>query len=156
MKEKNMNKYSQAGPWIVILVVLVLGLVTMQVGFSLIDSQTTSTTITDDTFTASNITCVDVTDKCILALSSVENASDGVVLGVANYSLCSANAGSVRYYDGILLDDTLYNGNSLNATYTEVDCNHVSGITSLVIKNIPILLAVALLVFASGFVLMKK
>jgi len=151
MKDK---KYAQAGPWILILVVSVIGLVALQVMYTLITNQTDTTAITDDQFTGSNTSCVDVTDNCILSLTSVENST--TVLGAGNYSLCTVNSGTTRYDDGILLDDAEFNGYTLNATYTEVDCNHVTGLTALVVNNVPILVAVALLIFAAGFAIMKR
>jgi len=151
-----MKKYNQSSTWIVILIGLVIGLVALQIVFSLITSQAATTTITDDTFTASNSSCVDITDKCILSLTSVENATDGTSVGAGNYSQCLSNAGTSRYYDGILLDDAEYNGASLNATYVEVECGHISGLTSIVVNNIPVILAVALLMFLAGYVISKK
>ena len=133
-----------------------IGLVVLQIAFSLITNQTKSTAIVDDQFAASNTSCVDVSPNCILSMTKIENVSTGETLGTGNYSLCSVNSGSAAYNDGVLLDDSEYNGLTLNATYTEVDCGHVTGLTGVVIQNIPVLLAIALLVFASGFAIMKK
>lgn len=149
------KKYSQAAVWVTIMIVAVIGLVALQVMYTSITDQTDTTDITDDQFTGSNTTCVDVTDNCILTLTSVENATGGETLGTGNYSICGAGYDG-KYKDGILLDDPEYHGETLNATYTEVNCGHLTGLTALVVNNIPILVAIALLVFAAGYAVMKK
>jgi len=148
-----MKKYNQAAMWTAILIVLVIGLVALQIMYTSISNQTSETTITDDQFVGSNTTCVDLTDQCILSLTSIENGT--VVVDAGNYSLCEANSGG-KYSDGILLDDAEFNGYTLNATYTEVNCGHLTGLTAVVVNNVPILVAIALLVFAAGFAIMKK
>ena len=146
--------HPQTAAWITIMIVSIIGLVTLQIMYTSIRDQTATTSITDDQFTGST-SCVDITDNCILTLDSVENATGGETLGTGNYSLCDANSGG-KYNDGIILDDAEYNTETLNATYTEVNCGHLTGLTALVVNNVPILVAVALLVFAAGFAMMKK
>ena len=147
--------YPQAAIWITIMIVSIIGLVALQVMYTSIQDQTDTTAITDDSFTGSNTTCVDITDNCILSVTSVENATGGETLGTGNYSLCDANSGG-KYDDGIILDDAEYNAATLNATYTEVNCGHLTGLTALVVNNVPILVAIAILVFAAGFAVMKR
>ena len=150
------KKYEQATPWIAIMIVSIIGLVALQIMVGLITSQTTKTTITDDSFTAENSTCVQITDKCIFSLTLLENGTDGTEVTASNYTTCQVDA-SGEYADGIQLEsDSDYTGSTLNATYEEVECGYITGLTALVVNNVPILAAIALLVFAAGFAIAKR
>lgn len=149
------DKKAQTAMWVTIMIVSIIGIVSLQIMYTSIKDQTTTTAITDDQFTGSNTSCVQITEECILSLSSVENATGSVTIGAGNYSLCYSDS-SGDYADGIELDDAEYNGMTLNATYTEVNCGYITGLTALVVNNLPIIFGVAILVFVAGFVMTKK
>jgi len=145
------------GAIIPIFIVLLLGVIFASIVWRQIDEQTAATAITNDVFTgvSSNTTCIDVTTKCIYSLTSVTNNTGGETVGTGNYSLCDVNGG-VRYNDGIVISATEYNSETLNATYTEIECNHIeSGLTRTIVRYLPIFIALALLIFLVGYVTIK-
>jgi len=151
------NKKGQLGTTIIgIGVVLIIGVIIASIMYSQVDNQTSQTTVTDDQFTASNSSCVDITDKCIYSVTSVENGTGSYTVTSGNYSTCKVNSG-LRWDDGLLVSDDLVNGQTLNATYTEIDCGYISsGLTRTIVNYLPVLLAVALLIFLAGYVTMKS
>lgn len=125
------------------LVLGIIALMSITVGWDLVQSQTNTSTVNEDLFTAINGTCVDVTENCIVSLTAVHNTS-GTLIGSGNYSLCAVESGAGRY-DGILLTNPTY-GLSLNATYIESSCQRVTGTSGTILNYIPLLMAVVLLV----------
>lgn len=152
-----MNKIAQTSIFIVILVSVLIGVIAVSIVSSQINRQTAYTTITDDQFTMSNTSCVDVTANCISSLTSVENVTGSVTIGSGNYSICNVNAPSTRY-DGILVSgdayvDSNFNGLTLNSTYVEEACDSIQGgITRTIVPYFVILMAVVLLVFVTGYI----
>ncbi len=155
-----MRKKGQVGMILTITIGLILGIVMFQIIFSTIDDQTSTRTITDDTFTAANDTCVQVTSLCIAAGSGViENGTGGTDTATGNFSDCQVN--NPGKLNGFLLKSdvggTIYDGVVMNATYSERSCSFISGGTTTIVLNLlPLLFAVLLLVFVAGFIAFKR
>lgn len=126
----------------VILVVIVIATV-----WTLYQTQQALTTVTDDTFTASNGTCVRVTNDCIAELTNVENGSDASAK-TGNFSLC----GTADDYYGLLMSpagDNAIDGQTMNATYIERNCNRLTGMTATITSYLTLLMAVVLLAYVA-------
>ena len=137
---------------IVLTVALIIGIISLSIGWQTIQDKTLTTAITDDQFSASNSTCVEITDNCVLSITSIENAT--IPIGSGNYSLCNVDAPS-QSDDGVLFTVGVgdeYNGETLNVTYTEVDCSRITGTTATIINYTPVLWALGLLVLVAGFI----
>lgn len=156
------NKKGQAmvGVMTAITIFSIIGIIVVSIISNMWDEQSRTNTATDQTFTASNTTCVQlISSDCLYtgAITNVENASNGVTLGSGNYSVCkSTSYGSL---DGVILDgagavdDGLYNGVDLNATYNFRSCSYIgSGTTRTILNLIPLLLALAVLVGVAIFI----
>jgi hypothetical protein len=134
---------------------LLIALIVISIVIPLIGNKISTTTVTNDQFTASNTTCVQInTDYCIASLTSVANSTGTTPINTANFTRCNVADGTLK---GLLLqgDDTTevkFNGVVLNATYQSQDCNPVSGFTGTIIGFIPVFLALALLVFLALFI----
>ena len=137
-------------------VALIIGILTLTIAWNLIQEKQTNTAIVDDQFTMSNSSCVQVTSKCLTSFGRVENVSDQSI-GADNYSSCGVGLSNGKL-NGIIFDnsggdvDTWYNGETLNATYTEIDCTQITGTTAQIINYPPLLWAVGLLVLVAGFI----
>lgn len=143
-----MNKKGEI-PIIGLSIAVILGIIALGVGFGLISNQTTTTTITKDSFTAKNSTCVQVTDNCIQSLTSVTN---GTKTYTGNFTLCGDNPnlnGLILYplQKGAKLHNSV-----MNATYTEISCGYLSGTTRTIVNYVPLLWAVAILALVAGFI----
>ena len=146
-------KYGQTGLWVSLFVGIIIALIAISAINTQITGQLSSTTVTDDVFTFSNTTCIDLTTQCIDSISSVENGTGSNVIGAGNYSLCNANApGGMR--DGIQIPgdtyiDNLFAGSTtVNATYSQIQCDAITGSTTrTILAYIPLLAVLALLVF---------
>ncbi len=97
-------------------------------------------------FTASNTSCVNIVSesgKCIISEGTYANTSTSV--GAGNFSLCNRVG---TYSTGILLagsdaTELRYQGQSLNATFTEGSCSHVdNNFVVTLLPYIVVLLAV--------------
>jgi hypothetical protein len=139
-------------------ITLLLAVIIFSLIYTSISSQTTVTAVTDDTLTLSNTSCTQLTPQCINSITTIENATSAAdVLSASNYSICTY--GSTP--SGILLTggasgDALWNGETVNVTYTETACNYISGtMTRTIISHLPMILAVVLLVFVGGYVALK-
>jgi len=146
-----MKKVAQTGMFIALFVGLVIGVIAIGAMVTQITQQTSTTTVTDNQFTMSNTSCVDLTNNCILSLTTIENQTGIGTITSGNYSICSVNAPLSRY-DGVLVSGDasvdLANGQTLNATYTEISCDYIGGTTTRsLVSYIPLLAVVALLVF---------
>jgi hypothetical protein len=128
---------------------LIVAIIVVGIIWGLIEEQQNSTTITDDTFTVSSSSCVRVTNQCIGSLTAVENASVGGTDWLANFTRCGAGQ---DFYGLLVTTGSNLDGSTANATYAEISCQHITGVTSTVISYIPLLLGVALLVFTTFFI----
>lgn len=108
-------------------------------------------TVTDDTFTAANYTCTQVTNGCITSITSVENLTD--TFGADNYSACRTSSGN---QDGIILYAdgdaamTAVIGETTNVTYVHsAGCTYVAdGTSRSLLTLIPIFFALGVLAYA--------
>lgn len=131
-------------------VTIIIAVIVVGILFGLIAGQQKTTAITDDQFTGSTSSCVRFTDSCYLPGSlSLVNATTGATLTIttANYTECGTGQ---DLYGAVLLNST-YNGDTINASYSQVSCERVTGMTANIINYIPVLLALAVLVFVWVF-----
>ena len=145
-------------------ITLIIGVIVLSIIWTQYADQVGSATITGDQFTASNTTCVELTDKCLTSITSLNNATGNstmksTIIGSGNYSICTAR-GLNNKFDGVLLDgdtvvDAGYNGQTVNASYTEISCNRITGMTATIVGYLPVLLAIVLLIFLAGFIAIK-
>lgn len=132
-------------------VTLILTILVVTVLFSFIGNQTDATAVSLDQFSGSNLTCVQVTDNCIVSTTTMKNATDGLNVK-GNFTLCaSTTAGDL---DGYLntADVASLQGATINASYTEASCERITGTNATIIGFIPLLLAVAIIAFVAFFV----
>jgi len=154
-----MRKKGQVNIMLMLLVGLIIGTVSLSIIFSLIGDQTATTAITADQFTASNATCVSTTTNCIVAGSGVLiNSTNTTDIATGNFTECDSNADSKL--DGFSLDspggEVRWDTTTINASYNERSCAFIEGgITTLVVNNIPVLFAVALLVFVAAAIALR-
>lgn len=132
-------------------VLLVVALVLITSIADNISKMSALNTVTNDLFTASNTSCVQVTTGCIDSLTSIENTTS--TLGVANYSLCR----STSNLDGIILKDpSVHNANVMNATYIySADCTYVADSTSRTLVGL-IVLFFAIAILAIGYWIIRN
>jgi len=132
-------------------VVIIIGMIVLNVSSELINTQTITSPEVSDTFVASNTTCVQVTNDCIVTGSAVfANNSDGAWIGSGNFSICRVGTADAGFLlDSGVVDETLYGGSTIETNYTSRSCTQVSGTTRTVITLIPLLIAVALLIFVA-------
>jgi len=149
-----MKRKGQLGTiWITILILTIIGLIATQVVWQLLQDKQSSTTQTDIQFTAVNNTCVRITDKCFLTGALVQNATAPDTDYLTDSFLECSDLG---HYYGLKLvvenASTEYDGATMNATFTEVDCSQLSGMTALIVNYIPLMLAVVLLIAVAVFI----
>lgn len=151
-----MKKNGQAamiGLFITVVILAIVG----SVSWSFISSQRDTTTITDDQFTATNGTCIQVTDNCISSTTKIENVTLPVTT-TGNFSLCGVGVNTGRY-NGYLLNidgaDASIDGLTQNASYNEASCSYVTGTAGTIISYISIALALVLLAFVAGAIVIK-
>lgn len=138
-----------------VMVTLILVVLVTSIVFSFISSARDTTTVTDDQFTASNTTCVQITDNCIVSLISMENATGTGTIGLSNFSICTVKSGGGLQgvqISGDATTETHYTEKLLNATYISESCQKITGMTSTMIGYLPLLMAVAILVFVAFLV----
>lgn len=143
---KKINKNGSIGP-LEIAIFVIIGVVAIAIAINTVDSTTKRTSVINDLFIVSNTTCIDVTSsgsECILSLGTFTNGTKTV--GPGNFSLCDYTG---QYARGYILNGstdpggTIYNGNVVNATYTQVGCGYVSNsVVQTIIPYIIILLVV--------------
>jgi len=138
----------------VIIAVIIVGIV-----FSFTVGTDTQTAIAEDTFTSSNITCVQITNNCIVKGTGViENASNEAI----TYAFAECGTANDEDINGYLMTTTnatvenQNNGKTINATYTEISCEALTGMTRTIVQYSPILLAVVILAFLGTYALGKK
>lgn len=144
-----MNKKGQAGI-MAIFITLLIGLIAFTVANPLIINKIQTTAVTHDTFIASNTSCVSVASLCINSLTATVNASNGVAIGVGNWTICRSSLAN----DGLQLTgdagvQALYDGENINASYVMQDCQPITGTTGTILSYVPLLFAVILLVFVA-------
>jgi len=140
--------------------ILIISFITLVIGIPLLISiadqtkdNTILSTVANTTFTASNTTCVKVTNGCMDSITQVRNQS--VILTAANYSLCRIG-GEPK---GVLLGAGAgeWSGTSLNATYVNsVDCMYVNDATSRNLVPLLVIFFAIALVLAVGYWLFQK
>jgi len=144
---------NKKGNMLAITVVLIIALIALSIVVSLITGQQATTAVADDQFTALTSTCVRITDNCYTPNSVVvTNATSGDV-ATGNFSECGS--AGVDFF-GLSEAGGQYNSQTANATYTEQSCERLTGFTATIINNVPLLLAVALLVFVAGGIMIYK
>ena len=156
-----MNKKGQ-GAIVGMAIGAILLVVILAVIFSTLSNQISAdtTTITADQFTADNTSCVRVTQNCIVTLTTVVNATnaDGIE-ATGNYSACdiSGDASGIALSPDDADGNIDNNGFTANATYNERSCAFItSGTTRTLVALIPVLLAIAILIFILGFMTLRK
>lgn len=141
------NKKAELGA-INIAIFVVLGIIVIAIAVAMVNGITSRTSVSADTFTASNTSCVDITTNCILEKGTFVNATDGVTIAAANFTLCNYVGTYARgyYLNGSDATEAGFTGKTVNATYTEVGCGYVSN--SMVQTLMPyVIILLAVLVF---------
>ncbi len=152
-----MNKKGQ-GAIIAMAIGAILLVVILSVIFSTLSDQTTQTGVVDDTFTILNGSCARVTNDCIApgSTTAIQNATDNVDL-LTNFTECGASGDLFGY--NIISPGTQVSvvGAEANATYTVRSCAFIAtGTTRTLINLIPVLLAIAILIFIVGFAVLRR
>lgn len=151
------NKKAQAGSiWIGLTVTVILAVMVISIVWTQWQDQTTVTRVSNDTFTPTNNTCVQVTSDCVSSLKYVYNASNGLAIGLNNFSICKLggeNQGIL--FEGTAVWESQLMGKNLNATYDEISCSNITGMAGSLLSYIPLMLAIAVLVFVAGFMAFK-
>lgn len=132
-----------------IMCVILLGIV-----WSTVQTATTIQTVTNESFTAVNDTHVALTYDGWVACSAVRNVND-TTLGTGNYSV-GLSGGTINITTAGLAVD---NGSGFThyADYTYKDDSYMeSSMSRTVIGYLPIIFALAMLVFIAGFIVLKK
>ncbi len=153
-----MNKKGQ-GAIIAMSIGAILLVVILSVIFSTLSDQTTRTAIASDRFTAANGTCTRVTasEDCILAGSTTAIVNNSNAANLLNNFTECGTSGDVFGYDMVAGAQASVVGATANATYTEESCAFItSGTTRTLVNLIPVLLAIAILIFILGFVALRK
>lgn len=103
---------------VVVLVVAISGLVISEFHDSTKAAHTI--TITDEQITATNASISSLSNDDIIAVSLIENATNGIALGVANYTVTSSTGGILFGFDGNTSEGTHlgFSGHTVNVTYT--------------------------------------
>lgn len=154
-----MKKKSQANItsiMVMIAIGLIIGVVMLQIIFSQISEQTTTKTQSDIQFAVQTKgICTRVTSRCIQSISSVVNNTGASITG--NFTRCGSGTdlfGHTFNQSGDSDIDLV--GDTVNTTFIEESCSRIEGaLTTTVVNNVPILFAVALLVFVAGFLILK-
>lgn len=145
------------GMIITLSVTLILGVIFLQIIFSTVADQQTQTAVTNDAFVVSNTSCTELTPNCYLGTTLT--VDDGGVSATGNFTECGTGVASGRF-NGAQLGagaDGNLTATTINASYTEISCSFLTGGTTRSVVNIlPILFAVALLVFVAAFVVIRR
>lgn len=142
------NKYGNLTIVIVaISVTVILAVILTSISWENVNDRTTTQAVTADTFTAVNGSCVRITDDCYLSNTLVvKNATNNLVI-TGNFTPCGEN----NDYYGAWLKPTggqkYLNGAGVNASYTKISCDYITGGTAMIIRYTPILMAVAILAY---------
>lgn len=142
------------GVIITISVILIIGVVMLQVIFSQISTQQSQTSVQNDLYSAeANTTCTRLTTECYAkGTLAVVNVSKTLVVN-GNFTECTINGD----FQGVRMIEDIWEGNSLNASYTRISCAFIQGnLTRIILNNVPVLFAVLLMVFLAGFIILKK
>lgn len=149
-----MAKYDKMGVLITGFILLLVGAILIQTIANSVYSARNLDTVSNDTTTLVNNTCVEITSGCIGSITEITNATDSgaAVLSSSEYSVCRSGGGFTDR-DGVLavLDTPAYLGTA-NVTYTNSpDCTYVDSSTSRTLLNIvTIFFALALLALGVG------
>ncbi len=162
MNLKQMNKKGQ-GAIIAMAIGAILLVVILSVIFSTLTAQTTTTAVSDDTFTVVNETCTRVIlvtslIGCISpgSTSSIVNSTGTGVNAIGNFTECGTS-GDLFGYNMAAGADKVFDGTLVNATYTARSCEFItSGTTRTLVNLIPVLLAIAILIFIVGFIALSR
>ena len=137
-----------------ILSVVILGII-----FSTLTEQTTTTAVTDDQFTGINETCVRLTANCYTPGSlTITNSTNTTKDVLGNFTECG-DLSTVIYgaLGNIANCEECELTNALNASYTGRSCGYIaSGTTRTLVNLLPVLLAIAILIFIVGFIVLKR
>lgn len=156
-----MNKKGQ-GAIIAMAIGAILLVVILSVIFSTLSAQTTETAVINDRFTvlngSGNATCARVTNDCIApgSTTAILNRTDAVDL-TSNFSECGASGDLFGY--NVISPGTQPSivGGEANATYVVRSCAFIAaGTTRTLINLIPVLLAIAILIFIVGFAALRR
>lgn len=161
MKKKlnQMNKKGQ-GAIIAMSIGLILAVVILGVIFSQLRDQTTTSAVIGDQFTGINRTCVRITPDCYtpgsLALSNASNTSTEKDIA-GNFTECgNSNVVLFGAIGNIIECEECENTLALNASYSKRSCGYITNATTRTLVNLlPVLLAIAILIFILGFVALK-
>ena len=153
-----MNKKGQ-GAIIGMAIGAILLVVILSVIFSTLGEQTTVLAIVDDQFTSANGTCVRVTGAadCIApgSTSSLVNQSEAEATG--NFTECGTNGDIFGYDMNVAGALASLKGTAINATYTQRSCAFITnGTTRTLINLLPVLLALAILIFIVSFIALRR
>ncbi len=155
-----MNKKGQ-GAIIGMAIGAILLVVVLAVIFSTLSEQTTTTSVVRDPFTAANGTCVRVTATsgvdCIVpgSTTAIVNSTNAVNV-LPDFEECGTD-GDLFGYGMTTIANASVVGAQVNATYTGRSCAFItSGTTRTLINLLPVLLAIAILIFILGFVALRK
>lgn len=130
---------------ITIAIFVIIAMVAIAIASGVIGAATSTTAKTAITFTASNTSCVDVTTKCILSTTSFVNASSAAdTIGNANFTACDYSGTYWRGYQVVAgATGTRINANSINASFTEVECGYTNNsFVQVMLPYIIVLMAV--------------
>ncbi len=144
-----MMKKGQANFMVVILMVVIIAMIAISVIWGTIRAQQDTTAVTNDPFTAINLTCVRITDNCYLAGTLITKNATGNTITTGNFSECGE--GSLRYGALVNIQNDTDVLPAQNASYTESACGRITGLTGTIIDYVPLLMAVVILVFVSAF-----
>ena len=140
----------------------ILAVVILSVIFSTLSEQTTDgPLVTNDIFTGENGTCTRVSTNCYTpGTLVVGNATAGSEEGIAgNFTECGDSQQVLFGAFGQIVACPGCDGgaSALNATYTSRSCGFItSGTTRTLINLLPVLLALAILIFIVGFITLRK
>ncbi|MFQ5453954.1 MAG: hypothetical protein ACE5D6_07180 [Candidatus Zixiibacteriota bacterium] len=147
-------KNGQSGIMVTMTIVLIIGIVLLQVIFSTVSDTTATTAITNDPFTAVNGTCTRITSECYTpsSLSTARHTTDTS----GNFTECGDSQTDLYGVESNSASDFTNFTQENNATYIQRSCSFITGgVTRIVINNLSVLFALALLIFVAGFVALK-
>ncbi len=135
-----------------ILLVVILGVI-----FSTLSEQTTTTSVVDDQFIATNNTCIRLTPNCYTpGTLTTENVANSTVT-TGNFSECGDLSNVLFGAEGNLISADFGDATTHNASYLGRSCGFIASTTTRTLINlIPVLLSIAVLIFIVGFIVLKK
>ena len=135
-------------------ITVIIAVITLSIAYTSIENQQSTTTVTDDLFTAVNGSCERVVDECIQSTTSIKNASADIT---GNFTLCGSSGDLYGYMLNVEGADPNLDSAELNASYIRISCSYIpSGTTRTIINYVPILLVVVLLAFLGFYAGIKR